>query len=64
MKKPAAEDKVIRDVLDYVKASHWINEILGFDQRDAHSNFKPELPHVDPARDREYPDRYEIWMTW
>lgn len=47
IEKPLAYKKLLT-ILDYIEAKDYIDQVLGYDQRDAHVHFKPELPHVDP----------------
>jgi hypothetical protein len=57
MDKPEAKDHVTKNVLDYISAADYINEVLGYDQRDVAGKFAN-----GHCSDAEYQDYWHYVM--
>ncbi len=112
VKKPVPEDKVVHNVLDYTWAADYIDTVLGYEQRHAHTAFPEQgsylnywhyvmdrqfsngftndsyvrygpysfvefhedilkefgeddwRVHIAKVWADEFPDSYQIWMSW
>ncbi len=47
LEKPLAKAQVIPNVLDYIKAADYIDSVLGYSQRDAHTVYPEQGEYLD-----------------